>query len=148
MKKHLTAMTSALCCALAFGCSAASQFQLSAKTPKQTVVQGEVVRVTVYTKNTGAPYKYLGSSTKIGAVATLYTETDEGKYYLSAQPMAATSDLRNVTIKHGEEIVTEWIFNVEADAALGAYTLLLSYAEDTVELSQFITVEKAETSAK
>ena len=128
-------------CVLFVGCSGMSSFELTAKTDVQMVAKGEYFEVIVYTKNTGAPYSYRGSSTKVGADAALYIETSDGRRNLTARPIAVTSDYRHVTIKRNEVITTTWTFYVEESAPQGEYTLLLSFQETKVEIPQFITVE-------
>ena len=127
-------------CVLFVGCSGMSSFELTAKTDVQTVAKGEYFEVIVYTKNTGAPYSYRGSSTKVGADAAMYIETADGRRNLTAMPIAVTSDYRYVTIKRNEVITTTWTFYVEENAPQGEYTLSLSFQEAKVEIPQFISV--------
>jgi hypothetical protein len=141
MLKRLAVLLGAMLCALFMGCSNMSSFELTAKTDVQTVAKGEYFEIIVYTKNTGAPYSYRGSSTKVGAEAALYIETSDGRRNLTAMPIAVTSDYRHVTIKRNEVITTTWTFYVEENAPQGEYTLSLSFQETKVEIPQFITVE-------
>lgn len=127
-------------CVLFVGCSGMSSFELTAKTDVQTVAKGEYFEVIVYTKNTGAPYSYRGSSTKVGADAAMYIETADGRRNLTAMPIAVTSDYRYVTIKRNEVITTTWTFYVEENAPQGEYTISLSFQEAKVEIPQFISV--------
>ena len=121
-------------------CQTNPKFEFSVETENTTVISGESFRVQVHTKNVGSPYRYRGSSTKIGAEPIIYIEAPQGKVYLEHEPVPVTEDMAHVVIESNEIIAYEWVFLTDANTMKGTYTLNVTYMGDALTISDFIIV--------
>lgn len=141
MKRFLCIFLSLIALTLTAACNKDGDFELKGKADKNTVLTGENFTVTVMTKNIGRDFSYEGSSTKIGAEASIYIDTEGGRHYLDAMPIAVTDDFAHVTIKKGDIITHQWTFLTDDDTPLGTYTLELSFHGTVKIFESFITVK-------
>ncbi|MDE6274366.1 MAG: hypothetical protein K2L87_04900 [Clostridiales bacterium] len=129
---------------LIFACTACStqpQIELNAETTNREVVLGDTFVVRVYTKNVGDDYHYRGSSTKIGAGARIFIQTDVGEQYLDHDPIAVSDDVADNVFAHGELIEYDWIFHTDGQETLtGTYHLSLTFLDEEKVISDFITI--------
>ena len=141
MKRFLCIFLSLLALTLTAACNKDGDFELKGKADRNTVLTGESFTVTVMTKNIGRDFSYDGSSTVIGAEASIYIDTEGGRHYLDAMPIAVTDDFAHVTIKKGDIITHQWTFLTDDDTPLGTYTLKLSFHGTVKFFESFITVK-------
>lgn len=142
MKKIFSLTISILLLIFIFtACSTQPQIELNAETANQEVVSGDTFVVRVYTKNIGDDYHYRDSSTKIGADARLFIQTDAEKQYLDHDPIAVSDDIADNVLAHGEVIEYDWVFHTDEQETLtGTYHLSLTFLGEEKLILNFITV--------
>ena len=142
MKKTLSLTISILFLIFAFtACSTQPQYELNAETANREIAQGDTFVVRVYTKNIGGDDHYRGSSTKVGASARLFIQTDAGRQYLNCDPIPVNDDVTDNVFAHDEVIAYDWVFHTDQnETSEGAYTLALSFFDAEKEISDFRTI--------
>lgn len=146
MKKIISLLLATLFCLVAFtGCGHNCdpiKFDFSYSVEKTKYVRGETIEITSTVTNvSGRAYRYVGcSGNDFIPFVSLHSDTTGETYYLTADDLVFPSDVVNKKVKNKESGSVVNSFYIPLDAALGKYSLTLSYGGDKKEFENVITI--------